>query len=612
MKTGLLAFVCLGTFAAAHLSVILENDANTSINSAEVTNTSSPALEEVAEEASEESEGSAPAPNAPSAGTTMEPRVEPVNPAKSQAKEMGTLPSAPQGSKAPPPSRPQAGVAPSVNDIYSSDRQIPEADPGFGKSFGKSLSGDGNLPDIDASVRERIEEDTKRIGKVAENLVGVQGDINRVEKEVLGKVFDMSTMKSFLTQHESAIKENEKLDQEQDDLTKQATSLSRQLDKAINDTSVQDRNHRLKMSELTSKDSEDKAVIQGLQKELIPLVEMQKEVRKLPPINANQTAENTKSVAAAQAVTEEVVYEKSKMKTYQTTTKNLMKELVKQHDYATRCHQRLYQLNTQLHEISIEEARVKYEQDRAEKEGSGTEKLLESKNAAISERLKKAKKNTDTITFTKANSKAKIQRLQVEGEYSLEKLKDELGRLRQQSASVETAMMAKISNRKLMEKALRGATVEVEDMSKKILAGVLEKLRTNNTFMTKELNELRAGLQTAQVNTAKAESQSRMLLAQAEELRSQASNKTFEAQDVAREALEKVVAAKAQEDAAIKKAEEATLQAQSSMLTKCSVIWDQEHPNKLTKLKQCKQTKLDLDTVKASVASLTSSVQAPG
>ena len=50
---------------------------------------------------------------------------------KSQAKEMGTLPSAPQGSKAPPPSRPQAGVAPSVNDIYSSDRQMPEADPGY-------------------------------------------------------------------------------------------------------------------------------------------------------------------------------------------------------------------------------------------------------------------------------------------------------------------------------------------------------------------------------------------------------------------------------------------------------------------------------------------------
>ena len=49
--------------------------------------------------------------------------------------------------------------------------------------------------------------------------MGVQGDINRVEKEVLGKVFDMSTMKSFLNQHEQAIKDHEKLDKEQDDLT---------------------------------------------------------------------------------------------------------------------------------------------------------------------------------------------------------------------------------------------------------------------------------------------------------------------------------------------------------------------------------------------------------
>merc|ERR1711971_18067 len=49
-------------------------------------------------------------------------------------------------------------------------------------------------PDISDSVRERIEADSKRVGKIAESLVGVQGDINRVEKEVLGKVFDMSSM----------------------------------------------------------------------------------------------------------------------------------------------------------------------------------------------------------------------------------------------------------------------------------------------------------------------------------------------------------------------------------------------------------------------------------
>merc|ERR1719321_563832 len=211
-------------------------------------------------------------------------------------------------------------------------------------------------------------------------------------------------------------------------------------------------------------------------------------------------------------------------------------------------------------------------------------KMLEEKNAKIQKRLEKGKKNLATINFAKANTKSKIGALQTEGQIKLEKLKDELGKLRQQSASIEAAMMAKISNRKLIEKSLRGAAVQVEDMQAKLLAGRLDKLRRNNTQMTKDLADIRNGLQKAQINTAKAESQKGILLAQANEMKMQASNKTMEAQDVAREALGKVVAARAEDDAMQEKAQKATL-------------------------KKCQQTKVDLDATKAAVASLTATVK---
>jgi len=435
------------------------------------------------------------------------------------------------------------------NATYSNEPTTPD----------KATSLSGSETDIDASVRERIEQDSKRIGKIAENLVGVQGDINTVEKEVLGKVFDMSTMKSFLNAHESAIKDNEKLDKEQDDLNKQATALSKQLDKSINETTAQDKKHRASMAQLSAKVSEDKAVIQGLQGELVPLVEMQKETEKLPPINSNLTAQNTKAVAAAQAATEELIYEKSKLKTYRETTTNLMKELVKQHDYAGKCRERLYQLNTQLHEISSKEAKMKYEQGLTSSRGEAMEKALEEKNKIIQTRLKKAKTNLQTINFAKSNMKSKISALQTEGQIQLEKLKDELGKLRQQSAGIEAAMMAKISNRKLIEKALRGASVQMTDMQTRLLAGRLDKLRRNNTQMSGDLAQIRAGLETAQVNTAKAEAQRTQLLAQAAQVKQQAANKTAEVQDVAREALAQVVAARQSDDDAQQKAQEATM-----------------------------------------------------
>merc|ERR1719262_293075 len=113
-------------------------------------------------------------------------------------------------------------------------------------------------------------------------------------------------------------------------------------------------------------------------------------------------------------------------------------------------------------------------------------KMLEEKNKVIQTRLEKGKKNLATINMAKASEKAKIRALQTEGQLQLEKLKAELGKLRQQSASIETAMMAKITNRKLIEKALKGASVQVEDMQAKLLAGRLDKLRRNNTQMTKD------------------------------------------------------------------------------------------------------------------------------
>jgi len=53
---------------------------------------------------------------------------------------------------------------------------------------------------------------------------------------------------------------------------------------------------------------------------LVPLVEMEKEVQRFPEVNANLTAWNTRAVSAAEAATQELIYEKVKMKGYQETT----------------------------------------------------------------------------------------------------------------------------------------------------------------------------------------------------------------------------------------------------------------------------------------------------
>lgn len=471
----------------------------------------------------------------------------------------------------------------------------------------KGLSGDA--PDIDATVRQRIEQDSEKVGKVAASLVDVQGDLNHVEKEVLGKVFDMSTMKTFLVQHEAAIKDNEKLSQEQSALNRQATSLSKQVEGAIKETNVQDQQYRAKMSSLASQDAEDKATIQSLQKAMVPLVEMEKEVEKLPPVNAKLTSQNTNGIAAAQAATQELLYEKARLTAYKDTSAKLMQELVKQHDYANKCHERLYQLNTQIHDTESKKAASDYEEGKTSAKGEAMEKFLEQRNGLINARLKKSKTNVQTITFAKANSKSKISALQLEGQAQLEKLKAELGNLRQQAASVEAAMMAKITNRQLIEKAIKGVNLKVEDMQRQLLAGRLDKLRRNNTQMSDDLAQLRQGLQKSQVSAAKAEAERSQALAMVAQLQAQAKNQTKNVQTIASQALLQVLAVRQSADDAAQKAQAATMQAQASMLSKCDSMWDAQHPKVLQKLEDCKQVKTDLQSVKASVVTLAGSLQ---
>jgi len=346
-----------------------------------------------------------------------------------------------------------------------------------------------------------------------------------------------------------------------------------------------------------------------LEQELVPLVEMQKEIIKIPPINANQTAVNTEGVASAQAATQELLYEKTKMLAFQDTSHKLMAELVKQHTYAHQCHERLYQLRTKLHEVSLKESTMKYNQGRESAQGEAMERFLNDKNVLVEQRLKKSKTNDQTIHGARANVDSKIAKLQSDGQLKLEKLKAELGQLRMQSASIETAMMAKITNRKLIEKAIRGISVSAEDMQEKILAGHLDKLQRNNTQMTNDLGQLREGLQKGQANTVRAESEKLSLLHKVAFDKEYAVNLTVETQNVARRALGEVQAAVEDADKKSQEAQAAQLQAQASQLLKCDALWEKDHPHVKHKLKACEQTKIDLDSKKAAVATLTSAVQ---
>ena len=79
--------------------------------------------------------------------------------------------------------------------------------------------------DIAQNLRARLADDSQRLGNVAEGLLSVQSDVNRVEKESLGKVFDLQTLRTFFAAHQRMESENDALKTHTGQLEAQLSTL---------------------------------------------------------------------------------------------------------------------------------------------------------------------------------------------------------------------------------------------------------------------------------------------------------------------------------------------------------------------------------------------------
>merc|ERR1719409_2431023 len=83
----------------------------------------------------------------------------------------------------------------------------------------------GRNVDIAQNLRARLADDSQRLGNVAEGLLSVQSDVNRVERESLGKVFDLQTLRTFFASHQRMEAENDAMKTRVGQLESQLSTL---------------------------------------------------------------------------------------------------------------------------------------------------------------------------------------------------------------------------------------------------------------------------------------------------------------------------------------------------------------------------------------------------
>lgn len=499
--------------------------------------------------------------------------------------------------QAPPAAAPPAPASPAASPV-------PGMTPGVANLEGAEVA---------QSLRYRIAEDSKKIGHVAQNLLSVQTDINHVEKEVLGKVFDISTLKTFFSTHQQVVDENKKLKGETTDLNKEVETLSDQLGEAHMQMTNAETEFKALSAEQSAKLSEDAAVIDGLNKEMIHSKTVERDNEKLKDINRMLREQNTKTIDQAQLVHSELNNAKASLHDGIQATQRLQDQLVDQHKYGTECHQKVTQLEKALKK---ETAQLKQESQAAAAAAQqqqalevAARKRLSDENAVLKQQLALSAQTAAALQQKVSVTNNQIQTLQGQSSSQIAAMKAEMGKMRSHVLVVRDSLMQNIKARKMVEEKLSHTLAQIEYLQNQMRSGGFAALELENSQLKTDLKNTAEALKASHISEATAKGEAAQAMASEASLEKAAQLNAKAAQSAAEQAAVEVAKAHQAATSQLEIANDAAMDAEANVAQKCENIWKKDHAALLEELEKCKTVRSDVKSAHAEITSLTETLK---
>lgn len=227
-------------------------------------------------------------------------------------------------------------------------------------------------------------------------------------------------------------------------------------------------------------------------------------------------------------------------------------------------------------------------------------------------RLRSASANTHALEARISQTEQEVAAFKRSGDTQLTAVKTALQKMKQQVADAESELHTEIGGRARMEKEVRVAEGEVRALKAKLAANGMSILLANSTQLKADLQQAQKALEMSEANEARAGLASARARDAAAVLRRSAQADAEQAQKIARQSLAEIMSVRKEDTARTIQMESAVREAQGVTLDSCDSIWDEMHPEITAKLQQCEQTKLDLQTATAELASMSSILKATG
>lgn len=473
-------------------------------------------------------------------------------------------------------------------------------------------------PGVDQTINERIEQDSRNMGLIAQRLVDAQDRIRDTQQEMLTKVFDISSIKAFVAKHQDSLDENQHLSKEAARLLAEVRDLKANIttirsaitSEAANAKDLVDEDARLQ-GLLTGAPAPAAAVPPG---GMLPGFEadqaMQRQNEELAHGNDVLRAQNKNAMVTIDMVTKALAKARNALVQKQSGTKELEEAIVKQTQYQEECEKDREDMEGKIKTLQNARASDKARLEALMAKNTQEYTAIKLRNNQLKARLTKARANEMTIQSQIVVMQEKAAAVHLQGEAKLRHMNGKLTVLKGKAANLENDLTGEMEERKQIEREKTLMEGQLKDLQAQLADGVITALEANNTHLKTQLTELHKSLSDSQTTMAKAHADAHGLKQQIRGLRVVTEHNLALAQKIARDSLAKVVQIKATDDAAQASAQESSLQAESARPEDCNALWDQDHQDILDKLKPCPQIYQDILSGNAQVASLTSMVGA--
>jgi chromosome segregation ATPase len=454
------------------------------------------------------------------------------------------------------------------------------------------------------NIKERLVAASQKLGNVAEGLLSVQSDVNRVERESLGKVFDLQTLRTFFAAHQRLEAENDALKQGAKEFEQRIKDLEAAKSlvetKAVQDAAaaqkaldtVEGMSHSLELDKiaLNAKVSEGEAAIGSCNANLTKELASTGALKSTITSQAKQIDDLTAQIKAMQ--TKAVEVEKvhlAKMAALGAGTKSLEDQLQLQHNYGMECHSKLMQAQEKLGAAAVDTTGL-----------NALQQALEAQKSMTADLQSRTQQLMQEIT----QKDLELSQVKYQSGKEVLKLKSTVGNLETSNGAMSDAL-------KKSNAAVFKADNEVQDLKKALLATSTKELEHKVAVLQSEVDHTSEALKLSQLEEAKAKSGLQQAVAYQHAAEETARLNAEAAKKAAALAESEVAKAAQRSLAAQTTANEATAKAEASLSEQCEATWNEMNAGYNTLKDEHAETIAELKVNKAQVKLLAESCQKP-